>query len=99
MQDIQSPVSTADLMREHLQQQFRSGLTVQRYCLEHGVNKSTFYYWKKKMEQQEEQSAAGFIEMHPSRFCQGNTTIYFPNTVSICFDALPPLDYLKKLIC
>lgn len=97
MQEIQSPIITAELLKQHAIHQPQSGLNVQQYCNEHGINKSTFYYWKKKLAQPQ-QGAGGFIELHPAGFSQGNTTIYFPNTVSICFDALPPLDYLKQLI-
>ena len=97
MEEKQSPIITAELLKHHINQQPLSGLKVQQYCNKHSINKSTFYYWKKKLSEAQ-QNTGGFIELHPTGFSQGNITIHFSNTVSICFDALPPLDYLKQLI-
>ena len=97
MEDKQSHIITAELLKFHINQQPLSGLKVQQYRNEHSINKSTFYYWMKKLSEAH-QSTGEFIELHPTAFSQGNMTIHFSNTVSICFEVLPPLDYLKQLI-
>ncbi len=39
---------TAQQAREQVQQQLQSGLSIQQYCQQHGINPSTFYNWHAK---------------------------------------------------
>jgi transposase-like protein len=38
--------------RERIAAQERSGLSVQQFCKEHGLNNPSFYYWRKRLRQQ-----------------------------------------------
>lgn len=38
--------------RERIAAQQRSGLSVQRFCKEQGLNNPSFYYWRKRLRQQ-----------------------------------------------
>jgi len=38
--------------RERIAAQERSGLTVQQFCKEQGLNNPSFYYWRKRFRQQ-----------------------------------------------
>ena len=38
--------------RERIAAQERSGLTVQQFCKEQGLNNPSFYYWRKRLRQQ-----------------------------------------------
>lgn len=88
--------SGADIFKRHLRAQPLSGLNVQQYCLRHEINKSTFYYWRKKISQPQV-SAGRFVELKPCVTFHSGVTVYFSNNISICFDTLPPVDYLKSL--
>lgn len=39
--------------RERIAAQERSGLSVQRFCKEQGLNNPSFYYWRKRIREQE----------------------------------------------
>lgn len=41
-----------DFWREKIAAQERSGLTVQQFCREQGLNNPSFYYWRKRFRQQ-----------------------------------------------
>ena len=38
--------------RERIAAQERSGLSVQQFCKEQGLNNPSFYYWRKRLRQQ-----------------------------------------------
>jgi transposase-like protein len=38
--------------RERIAAQERSGLSVQQFCREQGLNNPSFYYWRKRLRQQ-----------------------------------------------
>jgi len=44
-------VSKADVWRERLAEQWRSGLSVKRFCEERGLTQYSFYAWRKRLRQ------------------------------------------------
>jgi transposase-like protein len=44
--------SRDEYWRERIAAQERSGLSVQRFCKEQGLNNPSFYYWRKRLRQQ-----------------------------------------------
>jgi transposase-like protein len=44
-------VSKADVWRERLAEQARSGLSVKQFCEEHGLTQCSFYAWRKRLRQ------------------------------------------------
>ncbi len=44
-------VSKADVWRERLGEQARSGLSVKQFCAEHGLTQYSFYAWRKRLRQ------------------------------------------------
>ena len=44
-------VSKADVWRERLAEQAHSGLSVKRFCNEHGLTQYSFYAWRKRLRQ------------------------------------------------
>jgi transposase-like protein len=42
----------AEYWRDRIAAQERSGLSVQQFCKEQGLNNPSFYYWRKRLRQQ-----------------------------------------------
>lgn len=60
--------------RERIAAQERSGLSVQQFCKEQGLNNPSFYYWRKRLRQQTPVrfalvETAGASQHNPSEHC------------------------------
>jgi hypothetical protein len=90
----QEKIKTADTMRLHLSACKSSGLTVGQYCREHQLKPSYYYYWRKKLQPTE---LGRFISI-PATAGTSAVSIFFATGHRICFEAMPPVDYLKQLM-
>lgn len=53
-----------------------SGMTVQQWCLENGVNSKTYYYWQRKLfEMTVTETTPVFVEMPVHSHCSSVATI------------------------
>lgn len=53
-----------------------SGMTVQQWCLENGVNSKSYYYWQRKLfEMTVAETAPVFVEMPVHNHCSPAATI------------------------
>lgn len=71
-----------------------SGMKVGAYCREHHLKRSNYYYWQKKLHQP---AAGKFIGITPL-LSNAPVSIIMANGHRICFEALPPPDYIKQLV-
>jgi hypothetical protein len=90
----QDKINIADTMRLHLSACKSSDLTVEQYCRQNQLKPSYYYYWRKKLQPRE-----------PGRFVSiaapastSVVSIIFTTGHRICFEAMPPVDYLKQLM-
>lgn len=86
-------ITRAQTMQSHIEACKASGMTVKAYCLKHQLKFSNYYYWKKKLQPQE---ADKFISITPS-LSNAAVSFIFANGNRICFESMPPADYIKQL--
>ena len=72
-----------------------SGMNVRAYCLEHKLASSNYYYWLAKSRKPT--STGEFISIY-APVTDVPVYIAFPNGTRICFENIPPVDYVKKLV-
>jgi transposase-like protein len=46
--------ATKDQWHKRIAEQERSGMSVRRFCKEHGIGEHVFYYWRKRLRRQQE---------------------------------------------
>lgn len=63
----------------------QSGKSRRAFCLEHGLNPSTFRYWVRRDQKKPEPSGGGFLPVNVSgpAFKAGSVEICYPNGVRI----------------
>lgn len=87
-------ISQAPLMQRHIAACKASGQTVVAYCSGHSIKPHQYYYWQKKLQP----AVPGkFISMAPS-LSTAPVCIEWTNGHRICFETLPPVDYIKQLM-
>jgi len=91
----QKKVTTAQSMAEHIARCTASGMKVRTYCLEHKLTPSNYYYWLAKSR--EPVQTGKFISI-PVLVTNVPVYISFTNGTRVCFEDMPPADYIKKLI-
>ncbi len=84
-----------ELMQQHITACTVSGKSVESYCNEHQLKPHIYYYWRKKLEPQ--QQPGKFISIASPLF-NSPISIIFTNGKRICFDTMPPVDYVKQLM-
>ena len=72
-----------------------SGMKVRAYCLEHNIKPSNYYYWLSKS--QDPLIPGKFISI-PAPIINVPVYITFANGTRVCFEDMPPADYVKKLV-
>ena len=72
-----------------------SGMKVRAYCLEHKLTPSNYYYWLAKSEGKI--PPGKFISI-PAPVINVPFYIAYTNGTRICFETMPPADYVKKLV-
>ena len=91
--------SKADAMHHHIQACQAGTQSVEQYCQQQGIRKSSYYYWCKRLSKQTVPS--GFvplgIEVHDRQ--STDVIVTFPNGVSIRFKAGVKVSVLKELAC
>lgn len=90
-----TPTQSA-LMQQHIAACKASGKSVEGYCKEHQLKASLYYYWRKKLEPPPQQ-AGKFISVSVP-LSNAQVSIVFANGTRICFEAMPPADYVKQLM-
>jgi hypothetical protein len=90
----QSRIAQSELMRQHIAACNASGKSVESYCKEHQLKPSIYYYWRKKIAPQQE---GKFISI-ALPLSNGPVSIVFTNGTRICFETMPPVDYVKQLM-
>jgi len=87
-------ITQAQAMQAHIASCKLSGITVKAYCVRHQLKPSNYYYWQNKLQP----SVPGkFINIIP-QFQTAPVTIIFTNGTRICFEDMPPIDYVKNLV-
>ena len=71
-----------------------SGITVKDYCLQHQLKPSNYYNWQHKLQRK---SACKFIPII-TPLVTAPVSIIFTNGTRICFENMPPVDYVKNLL-
>jgi hypothetical protein len=84
----------AQAMQAHVTACKASGLTVKAYCQQHEIKTSNYYYWQHKLQPQ---PAGKFIPI-TSPPVTAPMSIIFTNGTRICFENMPPADYVKNLV-
>jgi transposase-like protein len=82
-------------MQQHIAACKASGKSVESYCNEHQVKPHIYYYWRKKLQPQ--QRVGKFISIAPQLY-NSAVSIVFTNGNRICFETMPPADYVKQLM-
>jgi len=85
----------AETMAAHIAACKASGMNVRTYCLEHTITRSNYYYWLAKSREPRETGA--FISI-PLPLTNIPVYISFPNGTRVCFEIMPPADYVKIII-
>jgi len=83
-------ITQAQVMQAHIASCKSSGITVAAYCLRHQIKPSNYYYWQNKLQPQ---PAGKFIPITPAP-----VSIIFTSGTRICFENMPPVDYVKNLL-
>ncbi|WP_394767509.1 IS66 family insertion sequence element accessory protein TnpA [Ferruginibacter sp.] len=93
MEKINTP--HAEIMAAHIAACKASGMNVCTYCLKHNIKKSNYYYWLTKSQAPVE--TGKFISISAPIT---NVPVYitFINCIRVCFENMPPADYVKKLV-
>jgi len=83
------------VMQAHIVACKASGKPVVEYCQQHQIKVHQYYYWQKKIQMLQE----------PGRFIRiaqplsvGPVSIVFTNGNRLCFETMPPVDYVKQLM-
>lgn len=87
-------ITQAHAMQAHITACKASGITVVAYCLQHQIKPSHYYYWQNKLQPQR---AGKFIAIAPPSVT-APVSIIFTNGNRICFENMPPADYVKSLV-
>jgi hypothetical protein len=81
-------------MEAHIAACKASGVTVKEYCLKEQIKRSNYYYWQQKLQPQ---PVGKFISITPL-LPKEPVSIIFANGNRICFECMPPADYVKQLL-
>jgi hypothetical protein len=84
----------AQTMQAHIAACKASSLTVKAYCQQHKIKTSNYYYWQCKLQPQ---PTGKFIPI-TSPPVTAPVIIIFNNGTRICFENMPPADYVKNLV-
>ena len=87
--------SHGEKMIAHIASCKASGMKVRAYCLEHKLTVSNYYYWLAKS--QDKTTPGKFISI-PAPVTNVPVYITFANGTRVCFEDMPPADYVKKLV-
>jgi hypothetical protein len=83
------------LMEQHIAACKASGKSVESYCKEQQLKPHNYYYWRKKLEPPQQEGK--FISIAPL-LSNAQVSIVFTNGNRICFETMPPADYVKQLM-
>ena len=72
-----------------------SGMNVRAYWLEYDIKPSNYYYWLSKGG---EPAKTGKFIIIPAAVTKVTVYIAFTNGTRVCFENMPPADYVKKLV-
>ena len=93
MENINTP--HGEKMIAHIASCKASGINVRAYCLEHNIKPSNYYYWLSKNK----------APLPPGKFIsipvqETNAPVYidFTNGIRVCFENMPPAEYIKKIV-
>ena len=84
----------AQVMQSHIAACKLRGITVAAYCQQHQIKPSRYYYWQNKLQP----SPAGKFIPITLPLATAPVIIIFTNGHRICFENMPPVDYVKKLV-
>ena len=84
----------AHAMQSHITACKASGITVKAYCQQHKIKSSNYYYWQHKLQPR---PTGKFIPIKPPS-ATAPVSIIFTTGTRICFENMPPVDYVKNLV-
>lgn len=82
-------------MQQHIAACTASGKSIEAYCNEQQLKPHIYYYWRKKLAPPP--PAGKFISITPL-VSAAPVSIVFTNGTRICFEMMPPTDYVKQLL-
>jgi hypothetical protein len=91
----QATINQMELMRQHIASCKASGKSVESYCKDEQLKPHNYYYWRKKIEPP--QPEGKFISI-AAPLSHSPVSIIFTNGNRICFETMPPADYIKQLM-
>lgn len=87
-------ISQAILMQQHIDACKASGQTVAAYCSGHSIKAHQYYYWQNKLQA----AAPGKFISIAAPLSNAPVSLVFTNGNRICFETLPPAEYIKQLM-
>ncbi len=81
-------------MQSHIAACKLSGIPVAAYCHQHQLKRSNYYYWQHKLRPV---PIGKFIPITPAP-ATAPVSIIFTSGTRICFENMPPVDYVKNLV-
>ena len=88
-------ITHSEKMAAHIAACKASGMNVRAYCLKYNIKASNYYYWLSKGREPVE--TGKFISI-PPLVTKVPVYIAFTNGTRVCFENMPPADYVKKLL-
>ncbi|WP_420886133.1 IS66 family insertion sequence element accessory protein TnpA [Candidatus Contendibacter odensensis] len=86
--------SIAEVMQCHIAACKASGKSVFKYCQQHEIKVHQYYYWQKKLHPK---PSGKFISITPL-LTTAPVSILFSNGKRICFETMPPVEYIIQLM-
>ncbi len=87
-------ITQAQVMQAHIAACKLSGITVAAYCQQHQIKLSRYYYWQHKLRPV---PTGKFMPITPP-LATAPVSIIFTSGHRICFENMPPADYVKNLV-
>ena len=81
----------------HFQSQKSSGISIKRYCRQHGLKPGQFYYWKKRLDFDDDNQSSGFVEVVPAKNPVSALIVKFPGDVTVEISRGADISILKDL--
>jgi transposase-like protein len=90
-------ITRSEEMRQHIAACLVSGMCIEEYCKEQNLKASGYYYWRKKLQTDSKVNTGSFKQLQPV-LQSSCIEIVFTNGVTIHFENLVPVDYLRQLV-
>jgi hypothetical protein len=93
---VQYTVEEKQLMLAHVAKQGESGLSIRRYCKEHGIAEHVFHYWRTGKNRKALKPTSKFIELNAT-IPSMPMDVLLPSGALVRFSHYAPVEYIKSL--